>query len=252
MASSHPAGTVYDTAALGYWVQARQPLTSLIFVLPMLLAYEAGIILLNKDAIRNGAEVWLRTTLDAVGFGQYFLLPVLTITILLAWHHTTHQPWQVSPSVFYGMAVESILLAFCLQKLLHLQTLFRPAIAQIAAQLPGSQGMMSAAQRVVRTSVAYLGAGIYEELLFRVILLSATIWTLRWLGVPRRPGLFLAIVLTSLLFSAAHYLGVYGEPIHWFSFLFRFLAGMFFAVLFVYRGFGVAVGAHAGYDILVG
>jgi len=60
------------------------------------------------------------------------------------------------------------------------------------------------------------------------------------------------------MFAAAHYIGQPDEPLDladilfWFSFLFRFLAGVFFSVLFVYRGFGIAAGTHAGYDILVG
>jgi hypothetical protein len=54
------------------------------------------------------------------------------------------------------------------------------------------------------------------------------------------------------LFSLAHYVGPHGDEIRLASFIFRTLAGAFFAVLFVVRGFGIAVGAHAGYDILVG
>ena len=55
-----------------------------------------------------------------------------------------------------------------------------------------------------------------------------------------------------MLFSAAHYVGPSGDKFLWLTFLFRFLAGVFFAVLFRYRGFGIAVGTHAFYDVLVG
>jgi len=61
-----------------------------------------------------------------------------------------------------------------------------------------------------------------------------------------------SILVTSLLFSAAHYLGPAADSFTLFSFVFRTLAGMFFAVLFVMRGFGITVGAHAGYDLIVG
>ena len=75
-------------------------------------------------------------------------------------------------------------------------------------------------------------------------------------------SLILAVVLTSLLFATAHYridmmIGSYhlvtslGDPFEWASFLFRFLAGAFFSLLFLYRGFGIAAGTHALYDILV-
>jgi membrane protease YdiL (CAAX protease family) len=61
-----------------------------------------------------------------------------------------------------------------------------------------------------------------------------------------------AIIVTSLLFSAAHYIGPHGESFGLFTFVFRFVAGLFFGLLFVFRGFGIAAGSHAGYDVLVG
>jgi membrane protease YdiL (CAAX protease family) len=60
------------------------------------------------------------------------------------------------------------------------------------------------------------------------------------------------VLLSSLLFAVAHYVGPYGDVPRWPSFLFRTLAGIFFAVVFLYRGFGIAAGSHAAYDILLG
>ena len=62
----------------------------------------------------------------------------------------------------------------------------------------------------------------------------------------------LAVVSTSLLFSLAHHVGPTGEALRLFPFTFRTLAGLFFAGLFVVRGFGITVGTHAAYDLLVG
>ena len=67
-------------------------MVSLVFVTPILLIYEVGVLLLGPQAMRNGADLWLRHFLDATGFGQYFLLPLLTVFALLAWHHLTHEP----------------------------------------------------------------------------------------------------------------------------------------------------------------
>ena len=89
-----------------YWRQSRRPLVSLAFVLPLLLIYEAGVILLGTTAVRNGADVWLRQMLDVFGFGQYFLLPALTIGLLLAWHHVSCDRWQLAPWVLYVMFAE--------------------------------------------------------------------------------------------------------------------------------------------------
>ena len=62
----------------------------------------------------------------------------------------------------------------------------------------------------------------------------------------------LGIVLSSVAFAAVHHLGPTGEAYQGFVFLFRTLAGLYFAVLYQARGFGIAVGTHACYDILVG
>ena len=100
--------------------------------------------------------------------------------------------------------------------------------------------------------ISFFGAGIYEEVMFRLMLLPLAAWALRWAGCGPRQALVAAVALTSLLFSAAHYIGPHGQMFDAATFLFRFIAGAFFAVLFVYRGFGIAAGTHAFYDILVG
>ncbi len=230
-----------------YWQQSRRPLTSLAFVLPLLVLYEAGVLLLGPAALRNGADVWLRGLLDVLGFGQYFLLPVLTVGALLAWHHTTRDPWQVRPRVLRGMLLESMLLGLVLLVLAHLQ-------GALLVQL-GAAPALSLQERAVTLLgrlVSFSGAGIYEEVLFRLLLLPAVAGLIGYAWPSARGRVVAAVLVTSLLFSLAHYLGVHGEAFAWFSFLFRLLAGGFFAVLFVYRGFGIAAGTHALYDIFVG
>ncbi len=57
------------------------------------------------------------------------------------------------------MTAESVLLAICLRLLLHLQRVVMQAAGPAPANPAG-------------TLIGYLGAGIYEELLFRLILLG--------------------------------------------------------------------------------
>jgi membrane protease YdiL (CAAX protease family) len=224
----------------GYWVESRQPWTSLVFIAPFLAVYEVGVLLLREQ---NGADVWMRELLKWMGFGPHFLLPILTVGILLGWHYITRRSWRISPRVLSTMGVECLLLAIVLRFLLHLQGSLMQTAAAPAAMSIGSK---------CKEAVGFLGAGIYEELLFRLILLSAVIWILARLKVAETPRIIAAVVLTSLLFSSAHYVGHLGDSFHWFSFLFRFLAGVYFSILFLYRGFGIAAGTHAMYDIMVG
>jgi membrane protease YdiL (CAAX protease family) len=222
-----------------YWVESRRPLASLVFVAPLLIIYEAGVLLLG---VQNGADAFMRRLLDLLGFGQHFVLPVLTVCILLGWHYLSRQPWQISGGVLSGMAVESLVLGLCLRLILFLQD----ALFHIM-----KDDMVVSMGERVKEAVGFLGAGIYEELLFRLILLSLLAWAFRHAGATSRVSLILAVVVGSLLFAAAHHVGPYGEwPVQWSRFLFRFLAGVFFSLVFVYRGFGIAAGSHAMYDIL--
>ncbi|MEQ8790136.1 MAG: CPBP family intramembrane glutamic endopeptidase [Pirellulaceae bacterium] len=233
----------------GYWRESTRPLISLAFVMPMLLAYEVGVLLLGEGAARNGIEVLLRSLLEMLGFGQYFLLPLLTAAILLGWHHTTGRPWRIRSALLPCMLMESIGLGLAL---LILAQLHGTIFAHLEGFSPMAAAGASASDSLSRI-VAYFGAGIYEELLFRLMLLPVVAAGLKLCGVSNLWSLVAALLLTSLIFSAAHYrmfTGV-GDDFAWFSFVFRAVAGLFFSLLFLYRGFGIAVGAHALYDILV-
>jgi len=100
--------------------------------------------------------------------------------------------------------------------------------------------------------VSFIGAGVYEEVLFRLCLIPLCYGLFRLIGAPAKGAVLGAVLLTSVGFSAAHYIGPAADQFALFSFTFRACAGLFFALLFVYRGFGITAGCHAAYDILVG
>ena len=100
--------------------------------------------------------------------------------------------------------------------------------------------------------IGYLGAGVYEETLFRLMLVPVLFAILRLLQMPQVLASSLAVTASALLFALAHHAGSPGEAFTWFAFIFRWMAGVFFAWVFVIRGFGIAVGTHTAYDILVG
>ena len=231
----HQAGFADD-----YWSLSRTPLTSLVFTLPLVLAYEGGVLWLGRGSPRNGADVWLRQFLDVIGFGSYFLLPVLTLLGLLAWHHIEHDRWRFSPLVLAGMAFESFVWAGMLVGIARLQHRLWPL------------GIADGVSGILARFVGYCGAGLYEEVLFRLILLPIVIWVFERAGLSTAAAALWSVILTSLLFSTAHYVGPLGDTFELYSFTFRTLAGIFFATLFVTRGFGIAAGAHAAYDMLVG
>src|SRR5260370_345177 len=99
--------------------------------------------------------------------------------------------------------------------------------------------------------ITFVGAGIYEEVLFRLLLFSALRFVFRIIAIPTLLAALLTMLTSAVLFSAAHHIGPYGEAFDRYTFLFRMLAGLYFALLYQLRGFGVAVGTHACYDQLV-
>ena len=97
-----------------------------------------------------------------------------------------------------------------------------------------------------------IGAGIYEELLFRVVLVGLIAWgAAKLLGWRPLVSGLAATVLGALIFSAFHYIGPYGDRLDVYSFVFRTIAGLFFSGLYLLRGFGITAWTHALYDVFL-
>ena len=101
--------------------------------------------------------------------------------------------------------------------------------------------------------VMSLGAGFYEELVFRVLLFGLGAWVVRWLwdGQGRVVALVLWVLLAAAMFSGWHYVGEMGDVWNTRTFVFRWVCGIIFTVIFVFRGFAPAVWTHALYDVWV-
>lgn len=228
-----------------YWQEARQPLASLVFLLPLLAIYELGVLWMaqgHPELVRNGADFWMRGWLQQLGFAHAWLLPVLVIGGLLIWQLAGRYPFRLSGETLLGMLAESLLFAFLLIIAGQLQDL---AFHQLS--LP----TLAVDQRSLRV-ITFIGAGVYEEFLFRLCLLPVTFTVFRGLQFNTKWAAILSVLLTGLAFSAAHYWGAAGDDFEWFTFTFRLTAGLFFAALFFLRGFGITVGTHAAYDLVVG
>ena len=251
-----------------YWLETRRPFCNFIFLLPLLLVYESGVCLIGSSygaSIRNGADAWMRLWLLEAGLEIVWLLPLLLLGILLSWHVMTRQPWKMNLETLGGMAAESLLYAFVLIMLGQLTDFgFRHAYwVKLDVATDTTQ------RNLIIRLVTFMGAGIYEEFLFRLCLLPLVYGAFRLLLAPKKWAILGTVITTSLVFSLAHYLGPGGtgqalalltEAVSrvqssrelWFGFVFRTLAGMFFAALYFLRGFGITVGAHAAYDVFVG
>lgn len=234
---------------VGYFAATRHPWPCLLFLLPLLAAYEGGVLWLggtHPEALRNGADTWLHWGLEAFGLSQLYWAPGLVGLVFVAWswRRRADRPWETR-AVLAGMALESLVFA---GGLLILSRSLAPLLENlgIALDVPPPPNQMLA------NVITFVGAGIYEEILFRLILFRGMFWLVDRVDVPA-PAVFpIAALGSALIFSAAHHAGPYGEAFDAYVFCFRALAGLYFTLLFQMRGFGIAVGAHAFYDVLVG
>ena len=258
-----------NQSPLPYWRETQRPFCNLVFLLPLLFAYEFGISLAginNGAAFRNGADAWIRVWMNQAGIQFVWFPPVVLLSILAIWQWVTRQPWKTAWETFGGMAAESLLYAFVLIMLGQLTDL---CFRNVSISPLDVEPDISSRHGLVLRIVTFMGAGIYEEFLFRLCLLPLIFMTFRTLFVPKSWSIAGTVVCTSIIFSLAHYLGqeenehllsllaqavtrVQSSRELWFSFAFRTLAGMVFAALYFFRGFGITVGAHAAYDVFVG
>jgi membrane protease YdiL (CAAX protease family) len=249
--------------APSYWQATRHPWSCVLFVLPLLAAYEAGVRWLSADApeaCRNGADVWLRSAVAAGGLSPAFGAPAVLLLIMLGWALWRRQDRPADQAgVWVGMVIESVVFALVLlaasQGLWYLlqtadRVLCNHAVRPVALSWPVRPA--GTPEPAVQLIIGFLGAGIYEETLFRLLLFSglAAIFTLT--DFPGGWTFALAAGASALLFAGAHHLGPHGEPFNGNFFAFRTAAGLYFAGLYQVRGFGIAVGAHASYDVMVG
>jgi membrane protease YdiL (CAAX protease family) len=205
------------------------------------------------EALRTGADAWVRHGLKAAGLTDRWLLPMGLVTGLLIWQAVKPQAWKFSLSTLLGMGLESLLLAVALVGLSKVLDLGFTALERAGPPALATGSDLGVRIGAPATAlVGFLGAGLYEETLFRLLLIPLFFKILRILQTPQILASSAAVTASALLFSLAHHAGTPGEAFTWFAFIFRWLAGVYFAWVFVVRGFGVAVGTHTAYDVLVG
>ena len=227
------------TARVGYFARSTEPLHILVFLSPLILAYEVGSALWLVDPNTGAIHETIRAhRLFAQFFGLFgvggAMLPGVTlVVVMLVWQAISKRPWRVSPRVVGLMAIESAAWTLPLLVLVQMAGLMALATPAEPARSFGA-----------RVTIA-IGAGLYEELLFRMVAIALLHFLLVDLLQMKDPiGAWLAVALAAVAFAMYHD--------DWSTrFVFLALAGVYFGGLYVTRGFGVVVGAHALYDLIV-
>lgn len=221
-------------------------LYSFLVSLPLFLLYEILILISQPQTgqiVRISVDVWIKSLFTYLGVPALsFSLLLLVIIGIVILYRERHRLKTVRMAYFPVLLLESTIYAIVVA--LISQSMVAFILNMLAADPIESLGTL---QKIALS----LGAGLYEELFFRVILV--TLFTLLFTKVfgKKWAGVTAAVLLSALLFSAVHYIGSMGDAFTMGSFLYRFVFGLILNGIFVWRGFGVAAWTHAIYDIMV-
>ena len=224
--------------AHGYFHCSELPLLSLVFLLPLIVLYELGTWRFAYDPVHNTEQRIIAFTMMQEFFqlfgatGRY--LPAMAVVgMLLAWHIARRDPWHVQMPYVLGMAIECIVLAV---PLMHGVCHHAISVHSIRQPARGS------AQATPSLLVLSIGAGIYEELVFRLI--AFTVLSLRddrcagdeeGLGNPTN-GVRLGVVIlaATITWGTSHFMADICVS--------NRRRGCIFGHVFVFRGFGITAG----------
>jgi hypothetical protein len=237
-----------------YFSSTKHPMYAVLSVFPILLFYEIIALNLNQNqeiGIRNAADVILRNIIfnellkytNLHGLFIYGFVALLLLALIF-WQGNFKKNPSFKPRFFSFMFIESLAYAVAIGPFIGMMT----QLVQHNFLLTQAVYSLSFAHKVMLS----LGAGFYEELFFRLILLTGTAMLLiKILHYKKMTAYVISALFSSVLFSVFHYIGPFGEPFEIYSFVFRGFAGLLFSVLFYFRGFGIAVYTHTLYDLLV-
>lgn len=226
-----------------YFAATRTGTYGFLSALPLLVLYEVMITVANSGSaqpVRISSEVWLKQVVALTGGTGLWILTAGVLAIgaaILFMERKKKVP--IRATYFAGILAESAVYAVLVAALVS------QMVAAVLLAAPGPQP-----QHDLWTQIALsIGAGLYEELVFRVLLVGGLFWGLKRMVDRRTVAYATAAVVGALLFSFVHYTGAFGDPFALDSFTFRFLFGLALNVLFLLRGFGVAAWTHALYDV---
>lgn len=233
-----------------YWAASRSHRYSLLFALPLLLLYEGLAVARPVHAgggeIRNGADVLLREASRALlgPWGPLTVMALVVVVCVVLVRQDIRRSGGVKLSILGFMFAESAVLSLAFGLVVGMAT--AALLGQVASLSMGPIQNMDVTTRLMLS----LGAGLYEELVFRVLLVGGlAVGSRAVFGLSRTTSGLIATIVGALIFSAFHYVGPYGDVFHLQSFLFRAISGVVFSALYLTRGFGITAWTHALYDI---
>src|SRR5262245_21719190 len=106
------------TISKDYIQATRHPWPILVLMLPLLIAYESGVLILGgaqPETLRNGADAWLRSALQSFGLNHLVVAPLTIAIVFAVWSYLCRDSRPESLlTVCAGMLLECFLFALVL------------------------------------------------------------------------------------------------------------------------------------------
>lgn len=229
-----------------YFSTTHTLLYSYLISLPLLLLYEVLIFLSQPDSeqvVRISVDVWIKTLFSYIGKDVLSITLILVALVgMVVLYREREKLSSLKLNYFFSMLIEASFYAFFLALLINITV---SGLLQMVQTSPIES--LTTLQQLALS----LGAGLYEELFFRVILVSILLFIFKKAFAKQSAAFASAILLAAVVFSFVHYVGAFGDPFTLSSFLFRFLFGLALNAIYLWRGFGMAAWTHAIYDLMI-
>lgn len=229
-----------------YAKETNTLLYSYLLSLPLLLLYEFLIIISQPGQnliVRISVDSWIKSLFTSIGLDAFSItLFIAALAGLGILYRDRKKLARLKKRYFLYLIIESMVYAISLAFIISY-------VVQSILMLDAS-GALSEMSKLQLFALS-LGAGLYEELFFRVILISVLVFLISRVLSKKWLTYLVSALIAAFLFSTVHYIGEFGDPFTIGSFLFRFLFGLALNGIYVLRGFGTAAWTHALYDLLV-
>ena len=222
-----------------YLSYTKNHITSFIFLIPLIMIYEliSLIKFSNKDfIIRNSADSFFRDLFNVVSINPiyYYMFLLSLFCIYIAFKIKNDiVSYDIKANYLFLMYLEGALLGFLLLLLLN-NNLIGYSINYY--------------EDIFLTFYLCLGAGIWEEILFRFILISIFLFVCKSIFFLKNIKFIISILLSSILFSSFHYIGSGADIYSHYTFIIRFIGGLLLGLIYLSRGLGISCMTHFCYD----
>ncbi|MBR57195.1 MAG: hypothetical protein CMH54_03960 [Myxococcales bacterium] len=210
---------------------------ALLLIIPWLIIYNLGTILTDFRTM-NGVDLFTPAVIRLSGLKGFLICNGLILLVGGFTYFRTIKNKNKTPLTFTDplyLLAEAALYSAILGTLVAMAMSEVPYVS-ITVPEKGLYVFISA------------GAGVYEELIFRMLMIAGL---LAWLESGGRKAPFIhtsiALIISSVVFSLAHYLGP--ESFQLYTFLYRTFAGLLLGGIFLVRGLAVAVYTHVMYNL---